>query len=74
MEIFSYLNREIFNSDNFVKCKKSDRNGKDNNKYLTSFEDHLDQQYGVRGTPEREEFEEGFEVFMTEAMIQDIIS
>jgi hypothetical protein len=28
---------------------------------LTSFEEHLDQQYGERGTPEREKFEEGFE-------------
>ena len=30
------------------------------NKNLTSFVDHLDQQYGKRGTAEREKFEEGF--------------
>lgn len=34
-----------------------------NNNNLTSFEDHLDLQYGKKGTPEREEFEEGFEAF-----------
>ena len=27
---------------------------------LASFTDHLDTQYGKRGTKEREEFEEGF--------------
>ena len=37
------------------------KNLKNNN--LTSFTDHLDTQYGKRGTPEREEFEEGFESF-----------
>jgi hypothetical protein len=31
--------------------------------HLISFEDHLDFQYGKKGTPEREEFEEGFEAF-----------
>ena len=40
------------------------------NNNLTSFEDHLDQQYGKRGTPEREKFEEGFEAFKLGAMIQ----
>ena len=34
---------------------------KTKNNNLTSFKDHLDQQYGKRGTPEREKFEEGFE-------------
>ena len=29
------------------------------NSNLTSFEDHLDQQYGKRGTSNREKFEEG---------------
>lgn len=42
----------------------------DNN--LTSFEDHLDQQYGKRGTPEREGFEEGFEAFKLGVMIQEL--
>ena len=31
--------------------------------HLISFEDHLDLQYGKKGTPEREEFEEGYEAF-----------
>jgi HTH-type transcriptional regulator / antitoxin HipB len=39
---------------------------------LTSFEDHLDQQYGKRGTPEREKFEEGFEAFRLGVMIQEL--
>jgi len=39
---------------------------------LTSFEDHLDQQYGKRGTDEREKFEEGFEAFKLGAMIQEL--
>ena len=33
------------------------------NKNLTSFADHLDKQYGKRGTTKREEFEQGFEAF-----------
>ncbi len=42
----------------------------DNN--LTSFEDHLDQQYGKIGTPKREKFEEGFEAFKLGVMIQEL--
>ncbi len=42
------------------------------NNNLTSFEDHLNQQYGKRGTPEREKFEEGFEAFKLGAMIQEL--
>jgi len=42
------------------------------NKNLTSFEDHLDQQYGKRGNPKREKFEEGFEAFKLGAMIQEL--
>ena len=42
------------------------------NNDLTSFEDHLDQQYGKRGTPEREIFEEGFEAFKLGVMIQEL--
>lgn len=42
------------------------------NNNLTSFEDHLEQQYGKRGTPEREKFEEGFEAFKLGAMIQEL--
>jgi DNA-binding XRE family transcriptional regulator len=43
---------------------------KDN--YLTSFVDHLDQQYGKRGSAEREKFEEGFEAFKLGVMIQEL--
>ena len=39
---------------------------------LTSFEDHLDQQYGKRGVPERETFEEGFEAFKLGVMIKEL--
>ncbi len=39
---------------------------------LTSFADHLDQQYGKRGTAEREKFEEGFEAFKLGVMIQEL--
>ena len=45
---------------------------KTTNNNLTSFEDHLDQQYGKRGTFERERFEEGFEAFKLGAMIQEL--
>jgi DNA-binding XRE family transcriptional regulator len=45
---------------------------KQENKNLTSFADHLDQQYGKRGTKEREEFEEGFETFKIGAMLQGL--
>jgi len=42
------------------------------NKKLTAFSDHLDQQYGKRGTKERETFEEGFEAFKLGVMIQEL--
>ena len=42
------------------------------NNNLTSFTDHLDAQYGKRGTPEREEFEEGFESFRIGVMLQEL--
>lgn len=42
------------------------------NKNLTSFEDHLDEQYGKRGTLEREKFEEGFEAFKLGLMLQEL--
>lgn len=40
--------------------------------HLTSFADHLDQQYGKPGTPTRDEFEEGFEAFKLGAMLQEL--
>ncbi len=40
------------------------------NKNLTSFTDHLEHQYGKRGTVKREKYEEGFEAFKLGVMIQ----
>jgi DNA-binding XRE family transcriptional regulator len=45
---------------------------KKENKNLTSFADHIDQQYGKRGTVERERFEEGFEAFRLGVMLQEL--
>ena len=45
---------------------------KTDNKNLTSFADHLDKQYGMRGSEAREEFEEGFESFKLGVMIQEL--
>ena len=42
------------------------------NNNLTSFADHLDEQYGKRGTEEREGFEEGFESFRLGVMLQEL--
>ncbi|ASB50352.1 helix-turn-helix domain-containing protein [Alkalitalea saponilacus] len=42
------------------------------NKNLTSFTDHLNQQYGERGSVEREKFEEGFEAFKLGVMLQEM--
>jgi HTH-type transcriptional regulator/antitoxin HipB len=39
---------------------------------LTSFEDHLESQYGKRGTALREEYEEGFEAFKFGALLQEL--
>lgn len=40
---------------------------------LISLEEHLNQQYGKIGTLERNEFEEGFEVFKHEVLMQEYI-
>ena len=45
---------------------------KKENSNLTSFADHLDKQYGKRGTKEREEFESGFESFKLGVMLQEL--
>ena len=42
------------------------------NNNLTSFADHLDQQYGKRWTPEREKFEEGFEAFKLGVILKEL--
>ena len=41
------------------------------NKKLTSFEDHLDQQYGKKGSPYRENYEQEFEAFKIGVLIQE---
>lgn len=45
---------------------------KKTNNNLTSFTDHLDEQYGKRGSSEREQFEEEFETFKLGVMIQEL--
>ncbi len=45
---------------------------KNKNKKLTSFTDHLNEQYGKRGTPAREKFEEEFESFKLGIMLQEL--
>ncbi|HZK92680.1 MAG TPA: helix-turn-helix transcriptional regulator [Prolixibacteraceae bacterium] len=42
------------------------------NNNLTSFADHLDDQYGKQGTEERERFEEGFDAFRLGVMLQEL--
>ncbi|SFT72931.1 Helix-turn-helix [Algoriphagus locisalis] len=41
------------------------------NKRITSFDDHLDQQYGKIGTESRQKFQEGFETFKIGVLIQE---
>ena len=53
------------NSNNNTSMKKINSN-------LTSFADHLDSQYGIRGTETREKYEEGFESFKLGAMLQKL--
>jgi len=45
---------------------------KKTDKYLTSFADHLDLEYGKRGTETREKYEEGFESFKLGVMLQEL--
>ncbi|MBC7422710.1 MAG: helix-turn-helix transcriptional regulator [Ferruginibacter sp.] len=45
---------------------------KNTNKNLTSFEGHLDEQYGKRGTKKREDYEQGFEAFKLGVLIQEM--
>ena len=45
---------------------------KNTNKNLTSFDNHLDKEYGKRGTKKREKFEEGFEAFQLGVMLQEL--
>jgi DNA-binding XRE family transcriptional regulator len=42
------------------------------NKNLTSFDDHLDQQHGKRGTTRRDKYEQEFEAFRLGVLIQEM--
>ncbi|MDR1973601.1 MAG: helix-turn-helix domain-containing protein [Bacteroidales bacterium] len=42
------------------------------NNNLTSFANHLDSQYGKRGTAKREQYEAEFETFKLGAMLQEL--
>ncbi len=42
------------------------------NKKLTPFTEHLDEQYGKKGTERREQYEEEFEAFKLGVMIQEL--
>lgn len=45
---------------------------KETNKNLTSFADHLDNEYGKRGTKKREVYEREFEAFKIGVLIQEM--
>ena len=45
---------------------------KKTNNNLTSFADHLDEQFGESGANAREQYEEGFEAFRLGVMIQEL--
>ena len=42
------------------------------NKHLTSFEDHLDKQYGKRGVSKREKWEQEFQAFKLGVLIAEM--
>ena len=44
----------------------------ESNKNLTSFADHLNNQYGKRGTESREQYEQEFEAFKLGVMLQEL--
>lgn len=39
---------------------------------LTKFSDHLDKEYGVKGTPTRDTYEQEFETFKLGVMLQEL--
>ena len=45
---------------------------KNTNDSLTSFSNHLDLQYGKKGTKTRDQYEEGFEAFKIGVMLQEL--
>ena len=57
---------------NWQKESKKNISMKKENKNLTSFADHLEEQYGERGTVAREQYEQGFETFKLGVMLQEL--
>jgi DNA-binding XRE family transcriptional regulator len=45
---------------------------KKSEKHLISYSDHLDAQYGLKGTPSRDLYEQEFEAFKLGIMIQEL--
>jgi DNA-binding XRE family transcriptional regulator len=45
---------------------------KQKNNHLTSFADHLDKEYGKKGTAKRESYEQEFEAFRLGVLIQEM--
>ena len=39
---------------------------------IVRFEDHLDKEYGRRGTPKREKYEQGYEAFKLGVILQEL--
>jgi hypothetical protein len=45
---------------------------KKTNKHLIAFTEHLDQQYGKKGTAKRRKYEEEFEAFKKGVLLQEL--
>lgn len=57
---------------NWLKNLKNNISMKKMENKLKSFTDHLDEQYGKKGTKAREKYEEEFEAFKLGVMIQEL--
>ncbi|MCX6309391.1 MAG: helix-turn-helix transcriptional regulator [Bacteroidia bacterium] len=57
---------------NLLKKDETIQLSKKGSNQLISFEDHLDELYGIRGTQTREAFEEEFETFKIGVLIQEL--
>lgn len=64
--------RQRMNLNRRRKLKKNTLMKKETNKDLTSFADHLDNEYGKRGTKKRETYEREFEAFKIGVLIQEM--
>lgn len=45
---------------------------RENKRKLISFEEHLDNEYGKKGTPTRDEYEQEFEAFKLGVLLQEL--